>query len=92
MTPVQLPTTNLILTAPKNSEDTIMDLPVTKYSIETPDGVQECVMSGWQLSPEELEYLNNHNGIIYFHTYGNTHPPIMLTPLPLEALKDVETE
>ena len=89
MKPVETPSTNTILTAPKGQENSVFNLPVTRYTMQTPDGDVDCVMSCWELSPEELEKFKE-TGSIYFHMYGNTHPPMMLTPYPLEDLANVK--
>ena len=89
MKPVETPSTNTILTAPKGQENSVFNLPVTRYTMQTPDGDVDCVMSCWELSPEELEKFKE-TGRIYFHMYGNTHPPMMLTPYPLEDLANVK--
>ena len=91
MKPVETSSTNTILTAPKGQENSVFNLPVTRYTMQTPDGDMDCVMSCWELTPEELKMIEE-TGKIYIHMSGNTHPPMMLTPYPLEELANVKTK
>lgn len=90
MKPVKTDKTNLILIPPKDSEGSVGELPATKYTIKTENDEIDCVMSCWELNDEELELIKQTKKI-YFHTYGDKHPPIMLTPYSLESIIDVET-
>jgi hypothetical protein len=90
MKPIRTDKTNLILTPPKGSESNVGNLPATKYTIKTENSELDCVMSCWELDDKELELINQTKKI-YFHTYGDKHPPIMLTPYSLESMVDVET-
>lgn len=89
MKAVETPSTNLILTAPVGDEDFVLDLPVTQYEMETPNGVMDCIMSCWELSPDELKRIQE-TGKIYFHMYGKTHPPMLLTLDTLEEMMSNE--
>ena len=89
MKTVEKPSTNTILTETKGQENSVFNLPVTRYTMQTPDGNMDCVMSCWELTQEELKMIAE-TGKIYFHMYGNTHPPMMLTTYPLEDLAYVK--
>lgn len=88
MNPIETDTTNLILTAPEEQESIVGDLPCTRYHMSTPEGDIPCIMSCWELDEAELELIKK-TGKIYFHTFGETHPPIMLTPIPIEEMAEV---
>lgn len=90
MRPVKTDKTNLILIPPKGSENNVGELPATKYTIKTENNELDCVMSCWELSDEELDLIKTTKRI-YFHIYGDKHPPIMLTPYSLESMVEVET-
>lgn len=91
MVPVITNTTNVILVAPEGQEGSVGKLPSTRYVLHTPDGDMPSICSCWELSDEEIEKLKETKRI-YFHTYGETHPPIMLTVDKLEEIINVIEE
>lgn len=75
---VPFPESNLVLTAPTPEDaaaGTVYDLHIHRY--RDLDG-QGHVISKWQFSPEELQDLVVNGGAFWFHSWGDTHPPIAI--------------
>jgi len=73
---VPFPQSNLVLTAP-TAEDAlagnVYDLHVHVW--RDLDGAGH-VLSKWQFSADELSELQRNGGVLWFHCWGDTHPPI----------------
>jgi hypothetical protein len=69
---------NTILRAPTEEDaaaGTVYDLHVHRYrDLDN----QPNVISKWQLTPEELAEVVASGGIVWFHSWGETHPPVCL--------------
>lgn len=83
MDAVDFPGRNATLYAPPGMEGAV-DLPymtTVDVSVQLPNG-KPCpvVLSCWQARPEEMEEFVKNGGKFYFMVWGNTHPPIYLTP------------
>lgn len=70
---------NDVLRAAPGTEDYVNDLPIYRQpSKERPlqEGERPCVVSCFQLSPEELAEVNRTGGLIYHMVLGYTHAPV----------------
>jgi hypothetical protein len=77
-TPTEFPEQNTIIKAAPGTEAWVSDLPIYRQGLSfTPDGqrLDQCVVSCWQLSPEELAEVQR-TGVVYFQAFGMTHPPV----------------
>lgn len=75
---IPFPEANLVLRAPTPEDGaagTVYDLHVHRY--RDLDG-QTNVISKWKLTPEELEQINANGGVLWFHCWGGTHPPVLI--------------
>lgn len=69
-----------MLKAAPGTEEWVRDLPIYRQGLSfTADGqrLDQCVVSCWQLSPEELAEIAR-TGVVYFQCFGTTHPPVSL--------------
>lgn len=70
---------NTVLIAPTPEDaavGTVYDLHVHRYrDLDN----QPHVISKWQLTPEELADVVASGGIVWFHSWGATHPPVSLS-------------
>lgn len=76
---IAFPEANLVLRAPTPEDaaaGTVYDLHVHRY--RDLDG-QPNVISKWRLSPDELAEVNRTGGVLWFHCWGDTHPPVVLS-------------
>lgn len=79
-TPIEFPESNTVLKAAPGTEEWVRDLPIFRQGLSfLPNGVRmdQCVVSCWELSPEELAEVVK-TGKIYFQCFGGTHPPISI--------------
>lgn len=74
MEPTKTEYTNCMLLAPPGAEETVEALPVARGSY--PNG-QKFVESAWRLTWRE-RWRVLWSGLIYFTSWGVTHPPIRL--------------
>jgi hypothetical protein len=74
-TPVNFPEQNAVLPPYPGTESWVRPLPIYR---QYPDGVNDqCVVSCWELSPEEIAEIVR-TGKVYFQAFGSTHPPVSI--------------
>lgn len=67
--PVNFPGTNVLLGAPKGSEN-VSPLPIYRNGI--------CCVSAWELSDEEIEEIVRSRVVFLSVLSGNTQPPVFV--------------
>ena len=80
MKPVRTETTNAVYTL-----EGCNDLPVTKYI--NVDNHEEGVESVWELTPEEIEQVQQ-TGKVYLYIQGQVVPPVLLTTESMVFFQD----
>ena len=89
MVPIETKTTNAILKAPSGQEENVIGKSITFYFVEEDNAYSPRICSCWKLSEEELQQVQE-TGCIYFHTIGNSHPPILLNTSGIEDMENVK--
>ena len=83
MKPIEMPETNAVFKL-----EGCGDLPVVKA--HNPETGQSCIISAWEVSPEDLKLLVN-TGIIYLCILGTLLPPLFLSvENPIEPAEPIE--
>lgn len=81
--PIIFTESNSVLKAPEGQEDMVLDLPILHHIIdigkEGEPFLVAQVVSCWQLTPEEIQEVNNNGGKIYLGALGATHPPVSIS-------------
>lgn len=86
MTPTEFPQQNDILNPSKGTEDTVLPLHILRTTELLGDSICPKIVSAWKPTEEEIRLISE-GGLVYFHCYGYTHPPIWInaTSQGLEA-------
>ncbi|MBG8556167.1 hypothetical protein [Hymenobacter guriensis] len=84
-TPVEFPEQNWLLKKPDSmSDDECVSLPCFVDN--------QQVVSCWAFTPEEMAVLNANGGKLYMGVYGQSTPPIWLSPRNPFVRPDEQTE
>lgn len=80
---IDFPEANDVLKAAPGTEAYVSDLPIFRQPLpgqQLKPGYMPCVVSCFQLSPQELAEVNR-TGRLYLQVLGHTHPPVSISGL-----------